>query len=302
MIKKSLIIVLLLNISLTISQSQNPITVTVFAAASLTDAFEAIGNAYEAQNPAVDVLFNFAGSSTLAAQLSQGAPADIFASANPMQMEVVQEAGRIEGESRIFAYNQLVVILPMDNPADINNLADLVHPDISIVIAAPEVPVRVYTDTVLNQLAELDDYPDDFAEQVFANVVSEEANVRRVAAKIALGEADAGIVYTSDVTPDIQDQVMTIAIPDEVNVRATYPIALLNDSAQPQAANDVLDFILSETGQAILEEWGFIPVNTYEEPKSICSTASHTSDNGSFLGFAFAAACHTLDGTGQGMD
>jgi len=296
-VNRSIFLILLLNISLIVSQSQSKMSVTIFAAASLTDAFESIAETYETLNPSVDLVFNFAGSSTLAAQLAQDAPADIFASANPMQMRVVHDAGRIDLPSRPFAYNQLIVILPIDNPANITQLADLTRSDTNLVIAAPDVPVRVYTDTVLHQLALADELPDDFAEQVLSNVVSEEGNVRRVVAKIALGEADAGIVYTSDVTPDIRDQLITIPIPDAFNVKATYPIALLNDAQHPQEAGDFLNFVLSDTGQMLLAEWGFIPVSA-DAANSICVPISRTADSRGFLSLFFVFICDTPNSTG----
>ncbi|RPJ35503.1 MAG: molybdate ABC transporter substrate-binding protein, partial [Planctomycetaceae bacterium] len=161
-------------------------TITVFAASSLTDAFEEIGAAFEAENPGVDVVFNFGSSSSLATQLAEGAPADVFASANPKQMQVAQDAGRITGSPRIFARNRLAVIVPADNPAGIESVTDLAKPGLLLVLAAPGIPVRDYTDTMLDQLGE------DMKSAVLANLVSEEDNVRQVVAKVALGEADAG--------------------------------------------------------------------------------------------------------------
>ncbi len=179
----------------------------------------------------MDVVFNFAGSSTLSTQISEGAPADVFASANNTQMKVVLDAGLITTEPQTFAHNRLVLIVPADNPAGIESLDDLANPGVKLVVAAPAVPVRVYTDSMLDALAADPAYGEDYRSAVVANVVSEEDNVRQVSAKVALGEADAGIVYSSDVTPDIAEDVIVLPIPDEVNTLASYPIAVLDDNA-----------------------------------------------------------------------
>ena len=230
----------------------------VFAAASLADAFEEIGAAFEAENPGVEVLFNFASSSDLAAQLAEGAPADVFASADTRQMTVAREAERIAGRARIFARNRLILIVPADNPAGITDLRDLANAGVQLIVAAPDVPVRVYTDTMLARLASDSKFGEDYRAAVLANVISEEQNVRQIAAKIALGEGDAGIVYASDVTPDIADAVIAIAIPDALNTIARYPIGITNDSAQPELAAAFVDYVRACAGQAVLAEWGFV--------------------------------------------
>jgi molybdate transport system substrate-binding protein len=245
-------------LSFTIAQAQTELT--VFAAASLTDAFEAIAADFESENPGITVLFNFGSSSTLAAQLVAGAPADVFASANNAQMTVAVDGGRIAGSPRTFARNRLVLIVPASNPASIQSLRDLANPGIRLVLAAPDVPVRDYTDTMLERLAADPTYGETHRSAVMANLASEEPNVRQVSAKVALGEADAGVVYLSDVTPDIADDVMALPIPDALNTLATYPIAVTNDSAQPELAQRFVDFVLSDAGQETLEAWNFISV------------------------------------------
>jgi len=258
------------------ASAQPAATLTVFAAASLTDAFEAVALSFEGANPNVDVVYNFGSSSTLATQLVEGAPADVFASANNIQMDVVREAGRIDAAPRIFAQNRLVLIVPADNPAAVQSLQDLANPGLLLVLAAPGVPIREYTNTMLERLAADPAYGESYREAVLANVVSEEDNVRQVAAKVALGEADAGIVYVSDVTPDIRDQVLTLDIPDELNTIATYPIAPLSDTAYPELAATYIDFLLSPDGQAILETWGFIGISQPELPPVV--TLSSAAD------------------------
>lgn len=234
----------------------------VFAAASLTDAFTELGETFTEANPHIRVTLNFASSSTLATQLSNGAPADVFASANPRQMEVTTEADRIGTDPVIFARNRLVLMVPADNPAEIESLADLQTPGLLLILAAPEVPVRDYTDTMLERMANDPDYGEVFREAVLANLISEEANVRQVVTKVALGEADAGIVYSSDITPDIAEDVITFEIPEIYNTIAEYPVAITNDTEHPEAAQAFVDFILSDEGQAILAKWGFIPLET----------------------------------------
>lgn len=254
------------------TQAQGSTQLVVFAAASLTDAYEALANEFEAANPGVEILFNFGGSSTLAAQLVQGAPADVFASANPSQMDVAVEGGRIAGSPQIFAQNRLVLIVPVNNPANIQSLRDLAHPGVNLIFAAPFVPIRTYTDTMLARMAEDSDYGETYRSGVLANVVSEEPNVRQVVAKVALGEADAGIVYQSDVTPDIAEDVLALPIPDDFNTVATYPIAITNDTRQPELAQQFVDFVLSDAGQAILAEWGFVRASSAADDDNFLQT------------------------------
>lgn len=237
-----------------VDEAVEPQEITVFAASSLTDAFNEMAEAFKAQNEGVEVVLNYAGSTQLAAQLSEGAQADVFASANSTQMQVAVDAGRVTaGSEKLFVSNRLTVIAPADNPAGITALEDLAQPGVQMILAVTGVPVRQYTDEIVAT------FPADFQAQFYANLVSEEENVRQVSAKVALGEADAGIVYTSDVTPDIANQVLQIAIPDAQNVVATYPIAPLADAPAPTLAQSFIDFVLSEDGQAILAQWGFGP-------------------------------------------
>lgn len=251
------------------ARAQGNQTLTVFAASSLTDSFEEIATAFEADHAGVDVLFNFGASSDLAVQLSEGAPADVFASANAKQMTVAQEAGRIADPVRTFVKNRLVLIVPADNPANIQSLRDLANPGVLLVLAAPEVPVRDYTDTMLERMAADPAYGEDYRTAVMANLVSEEDNVRQVSAKVALGEADAGTVYLTDVTPDIKDQVIVLPIPDAYNTIATYPIAVTDDPADPALAQAFVEAVLSDAGQATLTAWGFVSVIIPEQPATI---------------------------------
>lgn len=232
---------------------------TVFAAASLTDAFTRLGQQFEAEHPGARVSFNFGGSQTLAQQIGEGAPADVFASANRAQMQVAIDSGRIvSGTQQTFARNRLVVIYPAGNPAGLAALPDLARPGLQLVLAAAEVPVGQYSLDFLDKAAADPAFGPTYKEAVLANVVSYEENVRAVLTKVALGEADAGLVYASDVTGDGAAAVERLNIPDAFNTLAAYPLAALTDSAQPALAQAFVEFILSAEGQAVLAEYGFI--------------------------------------------
>lgn len=231
-------------------------TLTVFAAASLTDAFGEIATAFSAANPGVSVAFNFAGSNQLATQIGAAAPADVFASANRKQMDAAIETGRIDAAApQVFVTNRLVVVVPADNPAGIVELTDLARPGTVIVLAAEEVPAGQYALEFLGKASDAAGFGSTFRDDVLANVVSYEENVRSVLNKVALGEADAGIVYTSDAVSE--PGVTTIAIPDALNVLAEYPIAALNDSAHGEDAAGFVAFVLGPEGQDILARHGF---------------------------------------------
>jgi molybdate transport system substrate-binding protein len=232
----------------------------VFAAASLTKAFEEVGASFETANPGTTIVFNFAGSQQLAQQIGQGAPVDVFASANPAQMNVVVEAGDVvTGTQQVFVRNRLVVIYPSDNPAGLERLQDLATPGVRLVLAAAEVPAGEYSLAFLDEASADPAFGESFRAGALGNVVSYEESVRAVLSKVALGEADAGIVYTSDVSADASE-VGQIPIPDELNTIATYPIAPIMGSEQPEAAQRFIQYVLSAEGQAILARYGFIPV------------------------------------------
>ncbi len=236
-------------------------SITVFAAASLTESFTELGQAFKTANPGVDVKFNFAGSSALRTQLEQGAPADVFASANPDQMDAAVQSNVIEGEPQIFVHNSLVIITPKDNPAGIESPADLKKSGLKLVLADPQVPVGNYAREMLQNLEQSPDYGAGFSDAVLANLVSNEANVKDVVAKVELGEADAGVVYGTDVTQEVAPDLKVIQIPDQYNVIADYPIAATSDAKNPTVAKAFVDFVLSSDGQAIMQKYNFVPVN-----------------------------------------
>lgn len=227
---------------------------TVFAASSLTNAFEELGERFEKDNPSVTIIFNFGSSSQLAAQIIEGVPGDIFASANETQMEILFQEGRLNGSSRTFCTNTLVIGVPGGNPSAITQLSDLTTAGLRVVLAAPQTPIREYSDQVIKSTLQPGDQT-----LLYKNVVSEEPNVRQVVTKIALGEADAGIIYRTDITPDIKSLVTAVPIPLQNNVPARYPVAILNGSSSIEAAEDFIQFILGEDGQNILQNWGFGP-------------------------------------------
>lgn len=243
------------------TQAPEPAELVVFAAASLTDAFGEIGNLFESQHPGTTVIFNFAGSNQLAEQIGQGAPADLFASANKTQMDVAVESTRIiTGTQQTFVRNRLVVVIPADNPGEIATLQDLATPGLKIVLAAEAVPVGRYSLEFLDKAAADSAFTPDFKEAVLANVVSYEENVRAVLTKVTLGEADAGIVYVSDITAEDAELVAQIEIPDALNIIAIYPIAPLADSPHAELAAAFIELVLSPEGQSILVNYGFTSV------------------------------------------
>lgn len=238
-------------------QAQGERTLTIFAAASLTEAFTEIGAQFEAQNPGVNVVFNFAGSNQLAQQIIQGAPADVFASANVQQMDLLITEGEVvSGTQQIFAYNHLVLIVPADNPANIAGLADLARPGIKLVLAAPEVPVGQYSRAMLERAAADPAYDAGFRDAVLANIVSEEENVKAVVSKVSLGEADAGIVYSSDAAGQARVQLRTLEVPTQLNVLASYPLAPLVNAPEHELALEFILYVHGPDGQAALRRHG----------------------------------------------
>lgn len=234
---------------------------TVYAAASLTEAFTEIGRQFESSNPGTGVVFNFAGSQQLVQQIAQGAPADVFASADRKQMEAAIESGRVDSNHvQAFLTNQLVVITPKDNPADVQTLADLARPGLKLLLAAEAVPVGRYSLEFLDKASQDPKLGVAFKEAVLKNVISYEENVRAVLSKVQLGEADAGIVYSSDVASTGADEIGVLEIPDALNVVATYFIAPLSDSPAPDLADSFVDYVSSPAGGQILSRYGFLPV------------------------------------------
>lgn len=232
--------------------------VTVFAAASLTKAFTELAQGFEAEHPDVSVVFNFAGTPTLRTQLEQGARADVFASANVEQMDIARANEIVETSVSTFARNSLVVITPSDNPAGIEGTGDLANEGVKLVVANADVPVGAYTADMLMAMEDSGDFGEDFKQRVLDNAVSLESNVKQVVAKVELGEADAGVVYGTDVTPDVAPRLLKLEVPERFNVIAEYPIALVKDRSNTEAGQAFIDYVLSEAGQAVLQRYGFM--------------------------------------------
>jgi molybdate transport system substrate-binding protein len=225
-------------------------TLTVFAASSLTKAFGTIGTDFEAANPGVTVAFDFGSSSDLAGQIESQGTADVFASASGSWMDHV--AAKTGVAARVtFATNHLEIITPVANPANIVFIADLARPGIALVLAAKGVPVGDYARQALDNAG--------ISNAAEANVVSNEPDDASLVAKIAGGEADAAIVYTSDVNGSTGTQVNAIQIPATDNVVASYPIAVVNGSSNAALASRFIAYVTGNSGQATLRSFGFLP-------------------------------------------
>jgi molybdate transport system substrate-binding protein len=220
--------------------------IKVFAAASLTAAFTELGQQYTSANGGTKVSFNFAGSQALATQIQQAAPADVFASADTTNMDKVKD---LVGTPQNFASNLLQIVVEKGNPKGVKTLDDLANPDLKVVLAAPDVPAGKYAAEALNTA------------KVTVKPVSEEDNVKAVMTKVSLGEADAGIVYVTDVTAG-GDKVQGVDIPKDQNVTATYPIASVKAGKAQDKAQAFMDLVLSDQGQQVLKQYGFLPPPT----------------------------------------
>ncbi|TCN49855.1 molybdate transport system substrate-binding protein [Rhodococcus sp. SMB37] len=218
--------------------------ITVFAAASLTATFTELGEMFEVAYPGTSVSFNFAGSSDLVAQLTQGAPGDVFASADTTNMTKAVDAELIAGEPTNFATNTLTIVTPPGNPKNITSFADLANPDNLVVICAPQVPCGAATAKV------------EEATGVDIAPVSEESAVTDVLGKVISGQADAGLVYVTDAA-GAGDQVVTVGFPESSEAVNTYPIAVLSDSANTAAAEAFEELVTSPEGRQVLSAAGF---------------------------------------------
>ena len=246
--------------------AQRTTTLTVFAAASLTEPFSRLGKSFEAAHPGTTVRFNFSGSQQLFLQIQQGAKADVLASADARWMQTAKDSGLVEGEPVLFARNELVVIVPVANPAGIKRLQDLSRSGVKLVIAADAVPVGHYTREMLARLSSQPEFGSNYAQQVLANIASYEENVKGVIAKVQLGEADAGVVYRSDAKGPGASQVSVLTIPDVANVIASYPIVVLRGAPSPELAKAFVALVRSAPGQESLEKSGFRAVEPGVQP------------------------------------
>ncbi|MBC7544589.1 MAG: molybdate ABC transporter substrate-binding protein [Candidatus Sericytochromatia bacterium] len=245
--------------------ARDPVTIRVSAAASLADAFQRLGRDFEAANWQVRVQCNFAGSQELAQQIRQGAPADVFAAADDRPMRAVL-ANQPSVGVRIFAHNRLALVVAPAARQRIRSLSDLAKPGTRLVLADKAVPAGAYVRQMLDKAAKSPAYGSTFAAHVLANVVSFETNVRLVLTKVALGEADAGIVYVSDTVGPAGRNVTALPVPGAFNVTAAYQIAVLPGSPHPQEAQAFVTYVLSPAGQAHLQRAGFLPAVVIRSP------------------------------------
>lgn len=219
-------------------------TITVYAAASLTKPFTEIGRQFEGEHDGVTVELSFGGSSDLVAQIQEGAPADVFASADTANMDKLTAEDLQAGDPEDFASNTLEIATPPGNPAGITSFADLARSGVNVVVCAPEVPCGAAAVKA------------EEAAGVTLQPVSEEQSVTDVLAKVSSGEADAGLVYVTDVA-GAGDAVDGVPFPESSDIVNTYPIVALQDSKHGELAQEFVDFVLGDTGQGILEEAGF---------------------------------------------
>ena len=232
-------------------------TLTVLAASSLIDAFGVLANRFEEQNPGVKVKQSFESSSTLLAQIQQGAPADVFASAAEEEMNTAIKDGLVKGEAEVFAKNREIVMVPKNNPANVRRFRDIAKSDVKLVLAGKDVPAADYALEILGKAK--GEYGADFEKDVLSNVVSRESDVRASVNRVVVGDADATFGYASDYTPDIRDKVKVVQIPPNLNIVATYPIAALEDAKSLGLAKKWVELVTSQEGQRVLQKWNFEP-------------------------------------------
>jgi molybdate transport system substrate-binding protein len=218
----------------------------VFAAASLSGAFDKIAAQFEKANPGVTVTFNYAGSSSLATSIKQGAPADVFASASPTNMKTVTDANLAAGDPKDFARNQGEIMVELKNPKNITAVKDLANPAVKVVLCAPEVPCGSLAKQIFEQAG------------VTVRPVSEETSVSGVVTKITLGEADAGIVYVTDVRANA-GKAEGVAIPPGQNATTDYPIVQIKHAPNGAAGAAFISYVLGPEGQKVLADLGFLP-------------------------------------------
>jgi molybdate transport system substrate-binding protein len=223
-------------------------TLNVLAAASLTGAFTKIGDNLHAKYPGLTVKSSFAGSPTLVTQIQQGAPGDVFASADQANMQKVVSGDLNQGQAQVFAHNRLEIAVQAGNPKHVTKVSDLSNPAIKVDVCAPGVPCGTYATTVFGKAG------------IKVTPVSQETDVKAVLTKVGLGEADAGIVYVTDVKA-AGGSVEGVQVPDDLNVIADYPIVQLKSEQNATAARAFVDYVLGPQGQRVLKGYGFITVS-----------------------------------------
>jgi molybdate transport system substrate-binding protein len=237
--------------------SAAPAALTIYGAASLKGVLDNVKTTYETANPGTTLTISTDSSATLEAQIEQGAPADVFLSADTTNPKKLVDKGLAAGAAVTFAGNKLTLIVPTANPAGIKTPADLAKTGVKVIAAGDAVPITKYATQLVTNLAKVADYPADFAAKYSANIASKEDNVKAIVAKIELGEGDAGIVYVTDAKTSAK--VTTIDVPDAANVPATYAGVVVKASKDAAAAQAFLTWFAGPDGQAILSTFGFLP-------------------------------------------
>lgn len=234
-------------------------TLTILAAASLTEVFTELEKSFEAANPDINLEFSFAGTGTLISQVKEGINADVFVSANESSIDEIIQSGFIkEGTEKVFAHNEPVIMVSKNASYKIEDLEDVLQEGVKIVTAEPSQPIGKYTEEIVKKIEEIKLFEKPFAESFYANVVSKESSVKGVAVKVEMGEADVGIVYSTDFTSMNQAYVYSVEIPKSCNLIATYEIAPLSNSKQQEKANQFVDYIIGAKGQQYLTKYGFL--------------------------------------------
>lgn len=255
-----IVVIIVAAVSLSTPSSAGKTRVTVFAAASLTAVFTEMASDYEKNHTNVNLNFDFDGSANLKTQLLNGASADVFASADYKNLNAVATVHLMDNSTiQTFAKNRLVVILPAGNPAGITSLTDLTKSGIKIVIGDTTVPIGNYTRTFLKSITNSTSDFADFQTKFMSNVVSQESVVTNIVTKVSLGEADAGIVYTTD-AHTAGSKVVQVPIPESYNVIAVYPIGMLASATHPTEATGFINYVMSADGQSVMSKYGFFTV------------------------------------------
>jgi molybdate transport system substrate-binding protein len=239
------------------SASGAAVDLTIFAAASLAGVLDDVKEAYAASHPGTTLTISTDSSAALATQIEQGAPADVFLSADTTNPQRLVSSGLSAGEAVAFAANKLTIVTPADNPAGISSPADLAKPGLKIIAAGEEVPITTYATQLVANLAKEGGYPDGFEAAYTANVVSKEDNVKAVIGKIEIGEGDAAIVYDTDAKAS--NGVTIIPVPDSANVTARYAGMVVGASPDQEPARMFLGWLTGPDGQAVLSRFGFLP-------------------------------------------
>ena len=234
-----------------------PVNLTIYGAASLKAALSKAQTAYAAANPGTSLTISTDSSTALETKIEQGAPVDVFLSADTANPQKLVDKGLAAGSVTKFAGNLLTVIVPTANPAGIKTPADIAKSGVKVIAAGDTVPITKYANQLVANLAKQPGYPADFVSEYTANIVSKQDNVAAVVAQIELGEGDAGIVYVTDAKTSTK--VATIAVPAAANVPATYSGVVVKASANPAAAQAFLAWFAGPDGQAILASFGFLP-------------------------------------------